>query len=249
MAQTPFAYNTIGPILKAFPAILRSRIARTLAVIIAGTLLWFVVLGIIIVATANKTDQEPAETAVVLGAAVWNNRPSPVFRERINHAINLYRRQRVAKIFFTGGLGKGDQSSAAQVGASYAIERGVDPKDISFESTSSVTLENLQNFRRSFRGGRVLVVSDPLHMPRSILFARDLGLDAHPSPTPTTRYKGLQSQLGFLWREVYLLTWYLLVSRIWWLLGVVFVSVLTLRWRQVRATRDPSAQQGANDTG
>jgi uncharacterized SAM-binding protein YcdF (DUF218 family) len=58
-----------------------------------------------------------------------------------------------------------------------------------------------------------LVVSDPLHMRRAITLARDLGIDAHPSPTPTTRYVGLQSRSRFLSREVYFYARYLLLGR------------------------------------
>lgn len=47
-----------------------------------------------------------ADAAVVLGAAAWDKRPSPVFRERINHAITLYQSHRVGKIIFTGGTPK-----------------------------------------------------------------------------------------------------------------------------------------------
>lgn len=188
-----------------------------------------------IVVTRNDSDDKPADVAVVLGAAVWNGRPSPVFRERINHAINLYREKQVSKLFFTGGFGKGDTHSEAEVGANYAIAMGVDPRHVAFENTSSITVENLRNFRSvNGRKDRVLLVSDPLHMYRAMTIARTLGLDAHPSPTPTTRYSSFGSQAGFLWRETWLLTWYLLVSKFWVLLFVFVSSFLALRWLNKR---------------
>jgi uncharacterized SAM-binding protein YcdF (DUF218 family) len=49
----------------------------------------------------------------------------------------------------------------------------------------------------------VLVVSDPLHMRRAVRMATDLGLDAHPSPTPTSRYQSLGTQIPMLAREVW----------------------------------------------
>jgi uncharacterized SAM-binding protein YcdF (DUF218 family) len=49
---------------------------------------------------------------------------------------------------------------------------------------------------------RVLIVSDPLHMRRAMTMARDFGLNAYPSPTPTSRYISLSSRLDFLWGEV-----------------------------------------------
>lgn len=56
---------------------------------------------------------------------------------------------------------------------------------------------------REHHFGRVLVVSDPLHMWRSVAMARDLGLDAYPSPTPTTRFRTWKTKRPFLLRETY----------------------------------------------
>jgi uncharacterized SAM-binding protein YcdF (DUF218 family) len=58
--------------------------------------------------------------------------------------------------------------------------------------------------------GTALIVSDPLHMKRAVMVGRDLGIDAHASPTPTTRYKSWHSKLRFLLREIYFYTTYLL---------------------------------------
>ena len=40
--------------------------------------------------------------------------------------------------------------------------------------------------------------------------ARDLGLDAHPAPTPTSRYRSWRTRAGFLGREVFFYATYLL---------------------------------------
>ena len=61
-----------------------------------------------------------ADAALVLGAAAWDKRPSPVFRERINHAITLYQSHRVEKIVFTGGTSKKGYMTEAEVGRRYA---------------------------------------------------------------------------------------------------------------------------------
>ena len=80
------------------------------------------------------------------------------------------------------------------------------PASILLERHSTTTLENLLFARevvRPARLGRLLIVSDPLHLPRALRMARDLGLDAHPSPTPYTRYVSPRARLRFLAREVY----------------------------------------------
>lgn len=147
-----------------------------------------------------------ADAAIVLGAAVWGEQPSPVFRERINHAINLYKNGDVHTILFTGGVGESNEPAEAIVGRRYAIAQGVKASDILIETESRTTYQNLKNALEVASANRLskfLIVSDPLHMKRAVLMAKDLGINAHPSPTPTTRYQSFNSQLTFLTRETY----------------------------------------------
>ncbi len=161
---------------------------------------------------ARTTDSAPAEAAIVLGAAVWGDRPSPVLEERLRHAVALYQAGQVRVLVFTGGLAPGDDFSEGEAGRRYALAHGVSAPDILWEDRSTTTQENLREAQRLLQAahlGRVLIVSDPLHMRRAITVAHDLGLDAHPSPTPTTRYRSLRSQAAFLWRETYFYAAYL----------------------------------------
>ena len=171
-------------------------------------------------AYASVSDPSPADAAIVMGAAVWGSRPSPVFAERIRHSIHLYQEGQVQAIIFTGGLGRGDQLAEAEVAKAYAIERGVPAEHVFCETVSTVTYENIAEAakiveRQGF--SRVLMVSDPIHMKRSVTVARDLGLDAYPSPTPTTRYRSWWSKSGFLVRET------------GWYAGYVLLQVLELQ--------------------
>jgi uncharacterized SAM-binding protein YcdF (DUF218 family) len=166
-----------------------------------------------IYAYAQQSDPDPADAAIVLGAAVWNGRPSPVFTERIKHAVDLYQRGQVQYLIFTGGVGYNDQLSEAQAAREYALAAGVPGERILTENNSTTTRENLQGAQRllaAYGLQRVLLVSDPLHMLRAVETAQGLGIDAHPSPTPTSRYRSLRSQLPFLARELY----YFAVSRL-----------------------------------
>lgn len=153
-----------------------------------------------------------ADAAIVLGAAVWEKQPSPVFRERINHAINLYQNGYVRTLIFTGGVGARDELAEAIVGKRYAMAKGVKESDILTETQSRTTHQNLKNALKAASAyplTKFLIVSDPLHMKRSVLMAQDLGIDAYPSPTPTTRYQSLNSQFPFLMRETYFYCVYL----------------------------------------
>jgi uncharacterized SAM-binding protein YcdF (DUF218 family) len=57
-----------------------------------------------------------------------------------------------------------------------------------------------------------IIVSDPLHMKRAMMMAEDLGIEAASSPTPTTRYRSLQTKLGFLIREIYFFHHYIITG-------------------------------------
>jgi len=154
-----------------------------------------------------------AHAAVVLSAAIYGARPSPVFEERIKHAIDLYHTGRVRRIVFTGGVAPGDVRAEAAVARAYALGRGVPPEAMLCEAGSRTTYENLLAARTLLGSEpgrpRLLLVSDPLHMARALAMARELGLDAAPAPTPTTRFTGKRSRLRFLLRESYFLGAYL----------------------------------------
>jgi uncharacterized SAM-binding protein YcdF (DUF218 family) len=175
---------------------------------------WYGFLMARVNAYAAVSDPEPADVAIVMGAAVWGARPSPVFEERIKHSVRLYQEGRIRAIIFTGGLGPGDSLAEAEAARAYALARGIPAQDVFLETVSRVTYENVSEAAKIVEQqgfSRVLMVSDPIHMKRSVITARDLGLDAHPSPTPTSRYKSWWSKFGFLvretgWYAVYLLT-------------------------------------------
>jgi uncharacterized SAM-binding protein YcdF (DUF218 family) len=185
---------------------------RVALLLIAAPCLWIALLGGRIYTYGWVSDSTPADAAVVLGAAVYRDRPSPVFRERINHAVDLYRSGRVGYLIFTGGFGPGDNFAESEAARDYAIASGVPAEAILIETVSTDTEENLAEAREivaEMGFERILVVSDPLHMLRAMSIAADLGLDAASSPTPTSRYESLRTQMIFLAREIYFYSAYL----------------------------------------
>jgi uncharacterized SAM-binding protein YcdF (DUF218 family) len=119
----------------------------------------------------------------------------------------------VRRIIFTGGIGKGDVLAEAEAARAYALQQGVVAEDIFQETVSHTTFENLRGAKKIVESEhlhRVLIVSDPFHMKRAITLARDLGLEAYPSPTPTSRYRSLRSQVPLLMHETYFYAVYLL---------------------------------------
>jgi uncharacterized SAM-binding protein YcdF (DUF218 family) len=160
-----------------------------------------------IVDYGSRTSSDSADAALVLGAAAWGDRPSPVFRERIRHAVELYRSGKVRWIVFTGGTPVPGYPSEAEVGRAFALRSGVPMTAMLAETESRTTWENISNARRlaePFGIHSYLLVSDPWHMRRAVLMAEDLGIQVAPSPTISTRFRTLAVRCGFLMRETWL---------------------------------------------
>ncbi|HET9682939.1 MAG TPA: YdcF family protein [Gemmatimonadaceae bacterium] len=151
-------------------------------------LVWLASLGAVLLWERND-QARPASAIVVLGAAQYVGRPSPVLRARLDHTIDLFRRRLAPVIIVTGGTGRGDTTSEAAVSRRYAIKQGVPASAILMETKGRTTSESMdgvaalmaQRHRRD-----VLLVSDPFHMLRLTILARRHGLVPYASPTPTS---------------------------------------------------------------
>lgn len=168
--------------------------------------LWAGVLSWQIVSYSSVSSPVSADVAIILGAAVWNGKPSPVFQERIKHGISLYKSGRVKYLIFTGGIGNGDSKAESEVARLYADKQGIPLAKILTEQVSRITYENLYEANRIMKAANLqnaLIVSDPLHMKRAMKIAEDIGMAAYPSPTPTTRYQGWRVKAGALMYEVF----------------------------------------------
>lgn len=163
----------------------------------------------------GKVDEKaPADVAIVLGAAISDGEVSPVYRERINHAITLYEEGTVDFIILTGGFGEGSYKSDSQVAKEYALSQGIPEEKILIEEKSTITEENLEFSKEIMvekNLGTAIIVSDPLHMKRAMLMAKDYNITALSSPTTTSMYKSLKTKIPFLLREEFFYIGYCIV--------------------------------------
>ncbi|MBQ4194403.1 MAG: YdcF family protein, partial [Clostridia bacterium] len=149
----------------------------------------------------HSADVEPADFR---GAGTWDGEVSPVFRERLSHAADLYRAGYAPKILLTGGLDPRNTVTDAEAARRWMLAEGIPESDLLIEEKSRYTHENFIYAREIMeREGMktALVVSDPLHMKRAMLCARDFGVEGIPSPTPTSRYRTARTIVPFLIRE------------------------------------------------
>ncbi|MBB6099595.1 uncharacterized SAM-binding protein YcdF (DUF218 family) [Deinobacterium chartae] len=129
----------------------------------------------------HRAPSRPHPTLLVLGAAQYNGRPSPLFKNRLDHALKLYRAGGVNRVVVAGGVGTGDRFSEGAVGREYLIRKGIPAARVKAETRSRSTLQNLKN-ARALLEGPVTLVTDEVHAPRALALAQAIGLEANVSP-------------------------------------------------------------------
>ena len=176
------------------------------ALLLAAVTIYSLLCAVSIVRYAQRDEAAPADCIIVLGAGTNGKTPNAVFRERLNHAAALYQEGYSDIILLTGGYSPGNEHSDAWIAGQYLMELGI-PKDaILLEEKSTITQENLQYAKKimdSQEYSTAIIVSDPLHMKRSMRMTKDYEIEAYSSPTPTTRYQTWKSKLPFLARETF----------------------------------------------
>lgn len=179
------------------------RLHLVFKIAVALLLIVAVYLGVVFVEVwqASRDDQaRPAQAIVVLGAAQYDGVPSDVFRARLDHAVDLYRRELAPTIVVTGGKAEGDRFSEAASAAGYLHRQGVPDDDILRETSGRNSWESLAASARFLRGRgmtEVLLVSDPFHAERIDAIADEVGLKGYVSPTRTSPIGGAEE-----WRRI-----------------------------------------------
>ena len=182
------------------------QILKWTSLFLAAILLYALFCAVSIVIYSDRDDRAPADCIIVLGAGTAGKTPNPVFRERLNHAITLNREGYAATILLTGGYSPGNARSDAAIAGLWLDTQGIPAEASLLEERSTITQENLRFSKEimdSHDLSTAILVSDPLHMKRSMMMAKDYEIEAVSSPTPTSRYQTWRSKLPFLARETF----------------------------------------------
>lgn len=166
-----------------------SLLTRFLRAILALILLAWLVSFASVLLWERRDDAHTADAIVVLGAAQYDGRPSPVLRARLDHALTLWGNHLAPRLVLTGGMGDGDTTSEAAVGRRYAVKHGVPDSAILMETRGRTTAESIQRVAAlmdTLPGRHVILVSDPFHMLRLAILARRFGMTPMTSPTRTS---------------------------------------------------------------
>jgi uncharacterized SAM-binding protein YcdF (DUF218 family) len=147
--------------------------------------------------SAGRDEAQRADAIVILGAAQYNGRPSPVLKARLDHALTLYRKGYAHAIITTGGFGPDPNFSEAHVGTQYLIKRGIDAAQIITEQGSGSTYDSIDAAAGLIQAKgwkSALVVSDGFHLYRLKRMFEDRGILAYTSPAPNSPIEIASSQ-------------------------------------------------------
>ena len=164
-------------------------IRRILTIVVVATFALWVISATAVLIWSSRDEARPAQAIVVLGAAQYAGKPSPVLRARLDHALDLWNRHLATLLILTGGTGSGDTTSEAAVGRTYVRKHGVPDSSILVESQGRTTSESMRAVAGMLevRGLQsALLVSDPFHMLRLRILARRFGFTPYTSPTQTS---------------------------------------------------------------
>ncbi|MGQ0640223.1 MAG: YdcF family protein [Gemmatimonadaceae bacterium] len=160
-------------------------LSRVLVVLFCA---WLVSLALVVI-WGGRDEASAVDAIVVLGAAQYDGRPSPVLRARLEHAHVLWRKGHAPWMVVTGGVGAGDTTSEAVVGKRFLTQLGVPAEKVLMEAEGRTTDQSMRGVAAMLKShgiSRVLLVSDPFHMLRLDVVARSHGLVPRTSPTRTS---------------------------------------------------------------
>jgi len=165
--------------------------------ILAGTLLALAVLFAIYLGSvtvrihhqSTRDESRPADVIMILGAAEYRGRPSPVLKARLEHGLELWQRRLAPLILTTGGAGGDPQFTEGEVARDYLVQQGVPSEAIIVEKEGGSTFESTTvaaEIMRRMGLKSCILVSDGYHIFRAKKMLESRGIRAYGSPRPSS---------------------------------------------------------------
>jgi uncharacterized SAM-binding protein YcdF (DUF218 family) len=192
------------------------RILGSLVVLAIAVLIFYVIyISRRIEQQSTRDEAQPADVIIVLGAAEYRGKPSPVLRARLDHALDLYRLGLAPRILTTGGAGGDPIFTEGGVGRSYLVSKGVPPELTVVEPEGESTVHSVAaagEILRRMGLESAIVVSDGYHIYRVKKMLQANGLKVYGSPRPEKPEHGLHEQWLYLKQAIGYVLWSLGVA-------------------------------------
>jgi uncharacterized SAM-binding protein YcdF (DUF218 family) len=182
----------------------KGRIKRIVLVVLAALLLFYIISCIRIVQQARHDEARAADAIVVLGAAEYAGRPSPVFRARLDHAYELFDKKLAPVVIVSGGAGKDPTFTEGGVGRDYLMSKGIGDRHLIAETQGDNTAESSKRVAVIMRANgwkSCIAVSDAYHLFRIKKMLGRQGIEAYVSPRPQEKTVTKTSRLLTVMRE------------------------------------------------
>jgi vancomycin permeability regulator SanA len=163
---------------------------------VIGTIVVFGINGLVKATTKNQiikdgdySKLEKIDCAIILGAGIWGDKPSPMLEDRLLEGIKLYKDGIVDKILATGDHGQNGYDEVS-VMKKYIMEQGVPSEDIFMDHAGFSTYESIYRAKAVFDVENAIVVTQEYHLYRAIYIANQLGLNVLGAPSNPREYAG-----------------------------------------------------------
>src|ERR1700689_91584 len=180
-----------------------------------GLLVVLVIVSLEVLHVSNQIQREslideaqPADAIMVLGAAEYRGKPSPVLEARLNHALFLYLKGMAPRVITTGGAGGDPVFTEGSVGRAYLTKHGVPPEAVVVEREGESTAQSVAavvEIMRRMNLRSAIVVSDGYHIFRVKKMLESSGLKVYGSPRPSippgewrARWQDMRQAVGYL---------------------------------------------------
>ena len=195
---------------------LRRALLVTICLVLATGVAGLGWTAIEIARQSRRDEAKPSDVIVVLGAAEYMGRPSPVLRARLDHALSLYEQHLAPRILVTGGSGENSRFTEAEAARDYLVRQGVPGENILLEAEGTTTLQSINAAaeimeQRGLRSS--IVVSDGYHVFRAKRMLEHRGLRAYGSPRQSPEGDPLRQSWLYLRQSAGYWLWVLRLSR------------------------------------
>ncbi|MEJ7606110.1 MAG: YdcF family protein [Bryobacteraceae bacterium] len=193
---------------------MRKLLSAATIVAALGLALYLMSVAYQIYRQSNVDEARPADVIVIMGAAEYRGKPSPVLKARLDHGLDLYRRKLAPRILTTGGAGGDPVFTEGEVGRDYLVRRGVPSEALLLENEGESTQHSISvaaEIMRRMDLRSCIVVSDGYHIFRAKKMLAFRGLDVYGSPR--------RSDAKTQWRDNWLY-FRQAVGYVFWQLGI-----------------------------
>jgi len=189
---------------------MKQAVWKLMVVAAAALAVYVAHLSVRIGRQSTRDEAQPADVILVLGAAEYRGRPSPVLRARLDHALELYLRKLAPRIMTTGGAGGDPVFTEGGVGRSYLIGRGVPSEAVIVETEGESTVQSTAmagEIMRRMGLHSVIVVSDGYHIFRVKKMLEFRGLNVFGSPRKEHNPGALRERWNYVKQAIGYLLW------------------------------------------